>query len=270
MKKLNMTMKEYRNHSALGASDIKQASVLAKFKASVLDKIIAEKESTAFDFGTCVHDVILEQTTERFLKGPEVSSKATKEWKDFVQLNKEKIVLSPSEHARVLGAFESFCNHDFAHKMVSMSDCEVSLFAKDTETGLSLKARQDMLAQDLSFIADLKTTASANAKDIQNSIIRYGYDVSAAHYLAVTEIATGVRPASFFWVFIEKEAPYLINVVEASPELLARGERIRRELLNKIAVAIETKEFPGYSGIAKVTVPAWADREESTIFDEVG
>ena len=60
---------------------------------------------------------------------------------------------------------------------------------------------------------DLKTTVDASPEVLAKTIAAYGYDVQAAHYLAVWKAATG-EDRKFRIVFVEKEAPYGVSVAE--------------------------------------------------------
>jgi hypothetical protein len=202
----------YSQLPALGSSQLKHAkNTMAKFKAAVIDNRIERTEKTAFDIGSAANDVILEQKTDRFVCGPDVSSKAVKEWKAFAEdvRARGKIPLTPDEYKQVLEMFEGFFQHPNAHKIVSNSLVEQSIFWTDKESGLWLKARPDGIYEDETgvYIWDYKTVRSLEGFEFQKSIVNYGYHISAAHYVSGYETATNKKVAGYFYICQEKEAP---------------------------------------------------------------
>jgi len=87
---------------------------------------------------------------------------------------------------------------------------EVSIF----DEALMLKIRADVFTENK--IVDYKTISSDNfnLKGIRNDIIKYKYDIKAAMYQFVMQKITG-EFLPFFWVFIEKTAPFDSLVVSA-------------------------------------------------------
>lgn len=60
---------------------------------------------------------------------------------------------------------------------------------------------------------DLKSTTDASPEGLAKTIATYGYDLQAAHYLAVWKAATG-EDRKFRIIFVEKEPPYGVSVAE--------------------------------------------------------
>ena len=136
---------KYHASEAIGSTDIKAArQSLAHFKAQISgQKQYSKPTREAFDLGTAAHEMVLEKSADKFLKGPEVSSKAVKEWKAFVEANPDKIILTPSEYNRVIAMFTAFHAHPVAPKLLNQCKVEQSYFAIDHNTGLWVKARPD-------------------------------------------------------------------------------------------------------------------------------
>lgn len=113
---------------------------------------------------------------------------------------------------------------------------------------------------------DLKTTTDANPDKIARTIMDYGYDVQAEHYRQTWKAATGEdRP--FRFIFIEKEPPHEICVVELSGEdLMMAQKRIRRarEIWRN---CLDAGDWPGYPlEVVQVKLPEfyqsrWLERE---------
>jgi PDDEXK-like domain of unknown function (DUF3799) len=259
---------EYHRSRAIGSTMLKAAEKsLAHYRAHINGELeVSESQRSRFDLGTCMHEAILEQKIERYICGPEVSSKAVKEWKEFVKANEPMIVLTPDEYRKTKGAFDKFYSHPIASALRENALIEQSMFWECRETGLLCKARPDIIGTDHNgdvYLVDYKTTRDARPRSFEKSIVNYGYDLSAAHYLAGYEQVMGVRPKNFFFISQEIEAPYELMVYAARPEMLARAERRRLSLLNQIKQAYQTQEFFGYEPRVRfIDVPYWAVGEE--------
>ena len=69
---------------------------------------------------------------------------------------------------------------------------ELSVYAKDPETGVLVRCRFDRLL-NRGFSPDLKTTVDASHRGFSNAIAKYGYAFQAALYLDTYYWATGQR-----------------------------------------------------------------------------
>lgn len=255
---------EYHASEAIGSTDIKAAlKSMAHFKAQISgQKQYSKSTREAFDLGTSAHEMILEKSADKFLKGPEVSSKAVKEWKAFVEANPDKIVLTPSEYSRVIAMFTAFHTHPVAPKLLAQCKVEQSYFAIDHNTGLWVKARPDAVCED--YIVDYKTTSKAALpREFANTCAQLSYDISAAHYMTVIGHVTQKTPKHFYWIVQEVTAPYQLMVYRASPSLLTGAQIRRDELLSNIEKAVKTNSFPGYStDVLDLDLPVWAIEQQ--------
>jgi hypothetical protein len=113
---------------------------------------------------------------------------------------------------------------------------------------------------------DLKTTTDANPDKITRAIMEYGYDIQAQHYREVWKAATGEdRP--FRFIFVEKEPPHEICVVELSGEDLMMAEKRIRRAREIFRDCLETNDWPGYPlEVVQIKLPEfyqsrWLERE---------
>jgi hypothetical protein len=110
---------------------------------------------------------------------------------------------------------------------------------------------------------DFKTTTDASPDACVRAVAGYGYDVQARFYLDAWEAATGER-RRFRFVFVEKEPPYGVGVVELhdAPDdeadwMLDAGSKCReaRRIWSECLVA---DEWPGYPArVAVIGAPSW-------------
>lgn len=251
----------YHKASHEGSTSLKQAiSSIAHYKAYKDGQIEYSQDTrNAFDLGTAIHSCVLEQDLSNILRGPEVSTKAVKEWKDFVKANPGKTVLTPKEYERVKMAFEKVVSHRIAESIISSSEIENSYFSQDQETELMIKCRPDGINEDKGFMFDYKSTISAATADFTKSIARFCYHIQAAHYIETYELCTGKKINNFYFIAQEKAAPFAVNIIELSQRDINAAKLIRRDLLNRISVANKTKEYPSYcEEIQLVELPDWA------------
>jgi hypothetical protein len=113
---------------------------------------------------------------------------------------------------------------------------------------------------------DLKTTTDANPDKITRAIMDYGYDVQAQHYRETWKAATGEdRP--FRFIFVEKEPPYEVCVVELTGEDLMMAERRTRRARAIFRDCLAANNWPGYPlQVVQIKLPEfyqarWLERE---------
>lgn len=79
--------------------------------------------------------------------------------------------------------------------------------------GCPVRAMIDNAPPAKPYLVDLKTTTDASPDACLRSVIRFGYDVQAAHYLDCWRAATG-EDRTMRFVFVEKDPPFGVGVVE--------------------------------------------------------
>lgn len=211
------------------------------------------EDKSYFDLGQAMHSVILEQKTDRFICGPLVSSKATKEWKDAKAAAAEqgKILLDIEQYESVMRGFDVFCQHPMAHKLVSYCQkIEQSGFYKDEKSGLWCKFRPDgYCANDVDgdFIFDYKTAKAIDQRSIDNAIAAFGYHISAAHYIEGVKALTG-REIKHYYLCFQKSHGSMDRVVKVlDEESIITGKALRDKALLMIADCQDKNYWPGLS-----------------------
>jgi hypothetical protein len=142
---------------------------------------------------------------------------------------------------------------------------EQSLYWRHRGTGVTLRCRPDWLRPDR--IVDYKTCAAADLDSIQRDIARYGYHVQDPWYRAGgTALGLFDGPPKFTFVFQEKQAPYLITIVELDPPALDIGKRLMEMAIYAFAECTASGVWPDYMAddapyIPQISLPAWVERE---------
>jgi hypothetical protein len=151
-------------------------------------------------------------------------------------------------------------------------EAESSLYVDDPQTGIRLRARPDWMTAhydpDRLWIADYKTTVTARPEDFARKAADYGYHQQAAFYLLVARLLGLCDDPVFVFIAQEKEAPYLVSVVEFDAEAIAEGHRLNRQAIDLFKRCTDTGEWPGYDdGITPISLPPWAFKSKQTIGD---
>lgn len=208
----------------------------------------------ALDFGTAFHAQALgtdeNVTTHDF---PTWLSKAAKEARDAARAAGEVPILT-ADAERIEQMVASLRRHESATRLLTQPGAtpEVSAFTHD-DNGNGIKARFDLSAP---VIVDLKSTSGMPGEhELARTVINYGYDLSAAHYLDVAE-RVGLEPQGFALVFVEKTAPFRVTVAELDAEFLARGARLVE--LAKDRHHGRAPSYPGETGFLTLNCPRWA------------
>lgn len=170
-----------------------------------------------------------------------------------------KQVVSQSDWDRAVAMIDAIHDHPEAGPLLFSDNGvnEESLLWID-DAGVKHKARPDRRIPGA--IIDIKTTvAQPGSHSLGNTVIKYGYELAAAHYLAVAD-GLKLDVDTFIHVWVEKVAPYRVTVTELDDFFLARGRSLRALALERAANAVEPYE--GATERLLLTPPIWATVEE--------
>lgn len=235
------------------------------------------KDSKAFDIGRAAHRAVLGKGGGYMAYPPEVlasngaaSTKEAKAWAESVRAAGGTPL--KADEVDAVGEIADAVRFTLSMMGITFDPSRSELTAIAEIDGVTCKCMVDNAPIDPRLpLYDLKTTEDASPEKVIRSVVEYGYDVQAAHYLDVWKAATG-EARRFRFVFVEKAAPYCVTVVELhdDPEseadwmLDARSKasearRIWGECLN-------ANIWPGYPAqVAIIGAPSfhrakWADR----------
>ena len=216
----------------------------------------------AFDFGHLVHRLVLgEGSVIQIIEATDWRSKAAQLERDAARADGAVPVLR-SEYDAAGKMRDAVFAHPTARELFRSGHAEQSGWWVDEPTGVQLRFRPDWLTtlDGRPICIDLKTTINADPAEFARSIVKWGYMSQADWYLQGLA-AHGIADAAFYFVCIEKAAPYPVSVIELDAEALAEGAHRNRRAIDLFARCTETDIWPAYgSGIHTVSLPPWATR----------
>ena len=255
-----MSNEEYHATDAISSSAVKTVhnKSLAHWKAR--SNFTA---TTAMAIGTCVHDMVLEDG-QGVMRGP--ADRRGNAWKDaFADAEAGgKLLLTAGDYDLARNVADSVLFHPVGQIMAGDDTVnEASFFAADPETGLTLKTRPDSFHMERGIVYDIKTCQSSLPRDVARDVNTYSYALQCAFYLKVLRLA-GYEAKRFSFVFVEKTAPYAVNVSELSDDFLQYAEREVDATLMKIAEASLVNRFDtGYSErVNTLELPRWLQADD--------
>jgi hypothetical protein len=263
-----ISLAEYHNDpttlSSSGARKLLKPSCPAKFKHW---RDNPEPPKLHFDIGTIAHTLLLGD-------GPQIHVADYDSWRSADSRIEKAAAEEQGAIPILAGQFEEVQamvkvarEHPIAGALFAPGSgkAEQSMYWLHRGTGVTLRCRPDWLRDDQ--IVDYKTCASADLDSIQRDVARYGYHLQDAWYRAGFKALFGGQP-KFRFVFQEKQAPYLITVIELDLVALKIGQRLAEMAIWSYAECTASGVWPDYQAMAQadpflpeVALPSWVERE---------
>lgn len=221
------------------------------------------KPTDEMTFGSAVHTLVLGAGADIVeVEAANWLTKAAKEAKRDA-LAAGQIPLLTHEHDRAREMAAAVRHHPLAAGLLQTGRAEQALFWTDEETGVPCRALVDWMTVRPSrlLLVDYKTCASASLDGIEKAVYQYGYHIQRAFYLAgVRALGLSKQPPAFTFIFQEKAAPYLVNVVQLGPIAVEAGEHYARVARLTYRDCAEAGHWPGYrtDDIELVELPGYA------------
>lgn len=228
-----------------------------------------------FDFGTLAHALILGKGPDIEVLDPTVHGlksdgtvadvpAMTGMWKKAAAAARAagKLPVSVDDYAMAMAMRQAVQTHPVAGELFADGVAEISLYHRDTESGVRLRGRADWLTNHGNII-DLKTARTANPGDLGRDFWKYGYHMQAAWYRQLV-INLGINPnPTFTFVVVDKTPPHPVVVVKWDDQAIGEGEWLNRDAISLYAKCTADNNWPGYSDeILTITPPAWAIPDE--------
>lgn len=247
-----------RYHAAAGVSKSMLDILAEKTPAHLIAYLNGEREETeAMRFGTILHRALLEPDTykDAFHVKPEGMRFSTKAGMEWQAAHADKPCLTTDSATAIERMVSAVHTHPFAKRLLAGALPEQSLFVEDSH-GTLRKSRLDALTKG-NVIPDIKTTESANLENFERSISRYRLHVQAAYYLDNCNLA-GIDKQGFFFICVEKSAPYAVRCLQLMPEVIEFGRTLYQRDLQVYRNCLETDRWPAYEDTyAECALPTW-------------
>lgn len=266
---VDMPADEYHKHPALsssGARKLLPPSCPALFKH---DRDNPPAPTEEFSFGHLYHKLVLGAGAEIVVIDAENwRTKDAREQRAAAHAE-GKIPALAEEYMRAKAMVTATMAHPLAARLLKGDPerSERALFWTDEETGVPCRAMLDRFPSPR-VATDVKTCVSAAPAEIERAVWKFGYHVQDAWYRAGLK-ALGIHdnPGMAF-VFVEKNPPHLVNVVQLNPLALEAGAHYARQARLIFAECTESGVWPGWGDdIQMVELPAYAQNQ---YFSEVG
>jgi hypothetical protein len=266
---LSMPADQYHAHSSVGHSGLVR---IIRSPAHYREYVTNPPSPTpAMQLGTAFHVALLEpdRLGETFVVAPKFDRR-TKEGKAAAEAweaeNAGKTALTAEQMADIEQMVASVKQHAGASMLLGCGLAEMSAFWIDQETGIECKCRPDWLVtvedrQDwVTAIVDVKSCVDASAEGFSRAIATLGYDVQAAFYTDGIKALTG-RTIPFYFIAVEKDAPYAVAAYKASDEVIEVGRSKYRAALQLLKWCKDNDKWPAYQPageIETINLPRWA------------
>lgn len=226
------------------------------------------KDSRAFDFGLAAHAKVLGVGAGIAVYPPEhltpsgnvSTKKETVAWEQEQRANGLTPV-SPGEVQKVDAMAEAVLAHPAARLYFEVAQFrEASVFAE--VDGVPCRARFDALSGETrngTYAVDLKTGDDATPDGFTRSVKKWGYDVQDAFYDEVHHAATGRHVDEFWFVVVERSAPFEVGVYDLEEQWVAMGRSKTARARELYQEANSTGVWRGYDPTPRTLAPpAWA------------
>ena len=265
-----MTENEYNLAEGIRRSDLwKMEDSPEKFKYFLEHPV---EQTPAMAFGSACHKMILEPETfgDEYAIAPNVDRR-TKEgkelWAKFTEQNAGKTILTADDSLAMAEMEAALEACPLAKRLIrGKGESEVPFFWTDKETGEKCKIKVDRLVRFNRrwYIADYKTAQCADTFRFNSEIFRLGYHFQAGFYTEGVMVSKKLRKRpGFLFVAQEKKAPYSVNVIEVSEEVMGAGIAKFRQLMDRYHECRVLDKWPGYVGDVPndAFLPTWMERE---------
>lgn len=220
-----------------------------------LAKII--RKDNALEFGNAVHTYILEpelfNAQYYVMQKVNLSTKIGKEALAQAEIeSKGRRLICETAYKAITEMRKSMEKCSRTMGVLKNMDFENSIYYQDPLTELQLKSRPDALHRELSYVVDLKTTATATFKSFTRSCFDMHYHIQAAMIQQACEEIFGEKIEHFLYLCVEKTPPYAYAVYRLDECVLDYARQKLKDMLIGISTCIDNEFFPSY---APATIP---------------
>ena len=231
----------------------------AFYRKYVLNQEEGSKNSSALDFGSYLHCLILEpHLVDDEFAIYDGYQRRGKDYQALVDQNPGKIIITKSVDQKVRELVDAFNKETVKLEMEGeVKDVRLASFFEDGYPeqalageidGVKVKIKTDYRREFEHFgsINDLKTTSDyiGTKQQVEKICATWMYDLSAALYVDLAKQVTG-KHHDFYFCFVSKKPDALVKakMYKASDQMIASGRKKYREALRLLKEARETGTF---------------------------
>lgn len=249
-----------RSLSSSGARKLMAPSCPAKFR---YEQDHPQPPKKIFDIGHAAHSFVLGAGPELVVvKRPRWD---TNEVKAEIQDIRARgaVPLKQAEFDQVKAMAEVLHAHPEAGPLLDPEAgvAEESLYWIDPGTSITRRARLDYRRHD-GRAADYKTCTKADLESLSKAIAEHGYQQQDDWYTDALEACDlAPKDTEFSFVFQEKDAPYVVTVVQLDREAKRIGRLLNQTALHLYAKCVDDGHWPGHSEITElISLPPYIER----------
>ena len=172
-------------------------------------------DSPALAFGSLAHAFVLlpADAEARYrpradVDGRTKEGKAVRDWEASLAAQQGIQFVSRADYDAAVSIASSIRTHLGASSLFTSGVAEVSGIL-DGFCDINVRIKPDYRTDG--YIVDLKSCVDARPDPFVRSVVNFGYDVQAALYVDVAQAIDG-KKRDFYWVAVEKDAPYAVAV----------------------------------------------------------
>ncbi|TCL70608.1 PD-(D/E)XK nuclease-like domain-containing protein [Rhizobium sp. BK251] len=236
---------------------------------------IEQETTAALDFGKAAHCLLLgdEVFEERFCirpeKYPDYRTKEARDWRDAL-VAEGKTIITAEQFDRIKRIHADAKTYPLIKLGLLNGRIERSMFWKDPETGIWLRARPDALPNVDGVYSDLKTASKFDEDFLERQIFDAGYYLQAAITRMVCR-GLGMPFDTFTLLYVLNDDVPDTAHVEIDEFDIDRGERAVRWCLRTIRNCLDAGEWPGArpfnDGERRIQMKVWAKERLDNFLD---
>jgi exodeoxyribonuclease VIII len=254
----DLSNESYQNdfRSYMSSSDIRRL-----LRSPAHYKNPSRMESPAMAFGSLVHTFVLEPhiaearyRTKSDVDGRTKEGKAVRDWEASLAAQQGIEFVNRADYDAATSIAASVRTHLGASALLASGLAEVSGTVEGF-CNVNVRIRPDYLTDG--HIIDLKTTVDGRSDAFSRSVMTFGYHIQAAFYVDVAQALDGNK-RDFYWVAVEKEAPFAVAVYKASDAMLEYGRTQYKRAIELYKECASLDLWPAYSQqIQQLELPNW-------------
>lgn len=260
-----LSMPEYRGQAAdLLSMSSSDATILVGDKTPAHVKAAWEEEE-GFErksaLGTVIHCLILEPhrrtSAISIIDAKNFQTKDAKTARDAALADNRTPILA-EDYARACRVADATRSHPDAAPYLDGGDAELSLFAKDSELGIYVKARPDLISPRRAIV-EVKSVASCSTEFLERRVYAGCWFIQSFWHCDVFARVFGDMPDEYVWICVEQEPPHCVRVFNPTDYALAKGMEKSIAARKVFAEAARANSWPGYPlGKGQLGLPSFA------------